>query len=458
MNDDPRSSGRRHAWMSVSLRPALRDMAVLVGAGAVTLFVVYVVLRYLLNALLTTRIPGEPAVFIASRPVILNALVVGVGITLAGLVVARRVGLSARLRLALSYAAFLVAAGFVVLFGVYVVLRYVPNYPLTTANPSDAGDIVLSRGAILNAVVGASGIILAALAVIGISGGWVLAGWVLRPMERINEAARIAAAGRLDHRIHLTGRNDEFRELADTFDFMLDRLHDAFTTQERFAANASHELRTPLTVMETMLDVARRDPDGQDYPALIDRLSLTNARAIGLTEALLRLADANAVTAVSEPVDLATVVRDAVVENTVEAQHLDLTVETDLAPAATVGDAALLAQLASNLVQNAIRHNYRAGIVRIATGHDLHQDTVSLRIENTGVVYTPELVAQLKEPFLRGDGRVRQRDRGERGYGLGLALAGRITEVHHGELAIEPHRGGGLIVTVTLPDAARRPN
>ena len=229
-------------------------------------------------------------------------------------------------------------------------------------------------------------------------------------------------------------------------------------TQERFAANASHELRTPLTVMETMLDVARRNPDGQDYPTLIGRLSVTNARAIGLTEALLRLADANAVTAVSEPVDLATIARDAVAVNTGEAEQLDLTVETDLEPAETVGDAALLAQLASNLVQNAIRHNHPSGIVRISTQHDASRAMVSLRIENTGDVYTPELVAQLKEPFLRGDGRVRKRDRGKRGYGLGLTLVSRITEVHRGALAIEPRQGGGLIVTVTLPDAGRHPH
>lgn len=140
-------------------------------------------------------------------------------------IVPRRI--SARFRLALSYAVFLVAAGAVMLFGVYLVLRYVPNYPLTAANSSEADIPVASRWEILNAVVGVSGIILATLAVIGMVGGWILAGWVLRPIQRINEAAQIAAAGRLDHRIQLTGRNDEFRQLADTFDHMLDRLHDA---------------------------------------------------------------------------------------------------------------------------------------------------------------------------------------------------------------------------------------
>lgn len=397
--------------------------------------------------------------FIASRPrlAMLNTIVVASALILAGLIVGRRVGISARLRLAMSYAVFLVAAGFVTLFGMYIILRYVPDYPPGyPGNPGDADGTIASRQVILNAVVGASGTILAVLAIIGVSGGWILAGWVLRPLERINEAARIAAAGDLEHRIELTGRNDEFRELADTFDFMLGRLHDAFTTQERFAANASHELRTPLTVTETLLDVARRNPDGQDYPTLIDRLSITNARAIGLTEALLRLADVNAITASSVPIDLAALARDAVAANLAEANHLGVTLDIHPETATTIGDAALLSQLASNLVQNAVRHNHASGTVRIATGHDRPSSIVSLRIENTGDMYTPELAAQLSEPFLRGRGRVNHRDRAKQGYGLGLALVARITEVHHGVLTIVPRDGGGLVVTVKLPNASQR--
>lgn len=367
-------------------------------------------------------------------------------------VVRRRV--SARFRLALSYAVFLVAAGAVTLFGVYIVLRYVPNYPLTAANPSEADTPVATRWEILNAVVGMSGIILTALAVIGVGGGWILAGWVLRPLEHINEAARIAAAGRLDHRIQLTGRNDEFRQLADSFDHMLDRLHDAFTTQERFAANASHELRTPLTVSKTLLDVARRNPDGQDYPMLIDRLSMTNARAIGLTEALLRLADANTITAISEPVDLVEIVRDAVAENADEAVQLGVTLNVDLEATPTAGDPTLLAQLVSNLIQNAIRHNLASGSAHITTRHDQTRSLVCLRIENAGASYTSEIATQLTEPFLRGNGRINQPGREKKGYGLGLALVSRIAEVHNGTLTIVPRPEGGLVTTVAFPAAS----
>jgi two-component system sensor histidine kinase VanS len=368
--------------------------------------------------------------------------------------VRRRRQMSARLRLTLSYAGFLVVAGAATLFGVYVVLRYVPNYPLTAANPRHDPSAVASRWEILQAVVGASAAILGGLAVVGLGGGWLLAGWILRPLREINDAARIAATGRLDHRIRLVGRADEFGELADSFDHMLERLHDAFLTQERFAANASHELRTPLAVTATMLDVARTDPDTRYDPQLLERLQITNSRAIGLTEALLRLADANAVTAVSAPVDLATVARAVLDEQGDEAERRQVALETELDAAPTVGDTTLLTQLVSNLVQNAIRHNRPAGEAWITTRADAAASRVVLRVQNTGAAYTAETAAQLVEPFLRGAGRTTGPD-GERSYGLGLALVARIAAVHDATLTIVPRAGGGLVVTVALPAPAQ---
>ncbi|MBQ1082555.1 HAMP domain-containing sensor histidine kinase [Nocardiopsis sp. B62] len=364
------------------------------------------------------------------------------------------VRVSARLRLTLGYAGFLVVAGLAVLVGVYAVLRYVPDYPLTAANPGDLGQPIAARGQILEAVVRMSAGVLLVLAVIGLVGGWILAGWVLRPLNRINDAVLIAATGRLGHRVALSGRNDEFRQLADAFDHMLDRLQDAFEAQERFAANASHELRTPLAVNATLLDVARRDPEGQHYPRLLERLDLTNARAIGLTEALLRLADANAVTAVSEPADLAEIARGVLVEGEEEARRRGVRLEHGLTPAPTVGDTALLTQLTENLVRNALCHNTpvegTTTTARVTTGRDQSTGDTVLRVENTGPVYTPETASRLHEPFLRGAGRIGSGP----GHGLGLALVARVVRVHGGTLDLLPRgadQGGGLTVTVTLP-------
>lgn len=356
--------------------------------------------------------------------------------------------ISARLRLALSYSFFLVAAGFAILFGIYLVLRYVPNYPLTAANPSDTG-FIATRSEILGALVGMSGVILILLALVGLGGGWLLAGWILRPLQQINTAAHIAATGRLDHRIRLTGRNDEFRQLADSFDVMLGRLHDAFATQERFAANASHELRTPLAVTATLLDVARDNPESQDYPTLLERLSITNSRAIGLTEALLRLSDVSATTAAFEPVDLAEVVESVVTENLPEAELKRVTIAASLQRAPVDGDPELLRQLAANLVQNSIRHNRELGVVSVSVARDAAGSAV-LRIENDGEIYLPAVVAELSEPFLRSAGRVTERGRPS-GYGLGLALVTRIVDVHGGGFSIAARPHGGLTVEVTLP-------
>ncbi len=363
----------------------------------------------------------------------------------------RRFRLSMRWRLALSYAIFLEAAGGITLLGIYIFLRFAPSYPLVQGNLPDLARLVGSRSIILQSVVGASTAILAVLALMGVTGGWILAGWVLRPLQRIHDGARIVATGRLDYRINLTNRNDEFRDLADTFDAMLDRLQDAFAVQERFAANASHELRTPLSVMETMIDVARRDPDGQDYTELMRRLDITNARAIGLTESLLRLADANAVTATSEPADLARIVEEVLDECADEAAWHTVTISTQLAPAPLVGDRDLLTQLVFNLVQNAIRHNLPSGVIDITTWHKPTTNTTILQVENTSLPISPELAARLTEPFLRGAGRIGRNRREHRGYGLGLALVDRITEVHHGTLAIEPRQTGGLIATLEFP-------
>jgi two-component system sensor histidine kinase VanS len=367
---------------------------------------------------------------------------------------------SARLRLAMSYAVFLVAAGAVMLLGLYVVLRYIPDYSNVAIDPTDPNNLTFAtRSDVLQAVIGASGIILGVLAMIGVGGGWILAGWVLRPLQRINDAADIAATGRLDHRIRLRGRNDEFRRLADSFDLMLGRLEDAFTTQERFAANASHELRTPLAVTKTMLDVARRDPDGQNYARLLERLSITNARAINLTEALLRLANANAVTATAEPLDLAAIAQHILDENEEEAVTAGVHFLPYLQPARMTGDSVLLGQLVTNLVQNAIRHGAHPGTVVVRTGNR-ERGTIAIQVENGGTQYTREEAARLIEPFLRGGGRVRKSGDTKLGYGLGLTLVDRITEVHQGALRIVPREGGGLVITATFAAAydARRTN
>ena len=211
----------------------------------------------------------------------------------------RAPGLSVRLKLTLSYAGFLMVAGVLLLAVVWVfLLRYVPDE--TTVGP---GPFTPNRSDLLDAFAPRALQALAALLVVSLVGGWLLAGRMLAPLSRITQATRRAAAGSLSHRIELEGRADELRELADDFDAMLARLEAHDAEQQRFAANASHELRTPLAIMQTLLEVARNDPH-RDTDELVERLLFVNGRAIDLTEALLLLSRADRASFVREDVDL----------------------------------------------------------------------------------------------------------------------------------------------------------
>ncbi|HEY5088245.1 MAG TPA: HAMP domain-containing sensor histidine kinase, partial [Gemmatimonadaceae bacterium] len=269
---------------------------------------------------------------------------------------------------------------------------------------------------------------------------------MLAPLTRITEATRLAANGTLSHRIRLPGHSDEFRELADAFDAMLARLEAHIAEQQRFAANASHELRTPLAITQALLEVARDDPHS-DTAELVERLRVVNTRAIDLTEALLLLSRADQKAFAPERVDLSLVAEEATETLLAFAEERGVTIKTsgDVSPA--LGSHALLLQLTTNLVHNAIVHNLpHEGTVWVKSTD--HSKAVVLTVENTGEQVTPQLVATLVEPFRRGTERIRS---DHAGVGLGLAIVKSITQAHGGTLTLTPRAGGGLCVTVRLP-------
>ncbi len=360
---------------------------------------------------------------------------------------ARPPGLSARLKLTLSYAGFLLVAGGLLLATVWVfLLRYVPDRVRVAPGPFSP-----SRSDLLDAFAPRALQAMAFLLVFGLIGGWFLAGRMLAPLTRITEATRKAADGSLSHRIELDGRQDEFRELADSFDAMLARLEAHVAEQRRFAANASHELRTPLAVSQTLLDVAREDPE-RDPAELIERLRVVNDRAIELTEALLLLSRTDQRTFTREQVDLSLVAEEATETLLALAEKRGVTLHTSGDVTPTVGSHPLLTQLATNLVHNAIVHNVREnGGVWVTTAVD--EAAAVLTVENTGTPLSPQVVSTLAEPFHRGTGRVRT---DHAGVGLGLAIAQSITRAHDGILTLTPRPEGGLRVTVRLPVAPTR--
>ncbi len=341
--------------------------------------------------------------------------------------------MSVRLKLTLSYAGFLMFAGAVLLTAGYFSLSrgFHPGVVFVVESHSD-----LFRHF---APVAAS--VMLFLLILGLAGGWFLAGRMLAPMDRITDAARLAGTGSLSHRIALTDRRDEFRELADAFDAMLGRLEAQVAEQQRFAANASHELRTPLAITQTLLEVARNDPQ-RPPDELVERLHAVNARAIELTEALLLLSRADRRSFTREPVDLSLLAEEAAETLLPLAEQRGVTIRTSGGAAPTHGSHPLLLQLTTNLVHNAIVHG--TGTVEVSTSSDATSS--ALVVENEGDVLSAALVATLVEPFRRSSERIHSD-----GTGLGLAIVKSITEAHDGVLALRPRDGGGLRVTVRLP-------
>jgi signal transduction histidine kinase len=277
--------------------------------------------------------------------------------------------------------------------------------------------------------------------------GWVLSGRALRPVRAITETARRASELQLGHRLALTGPDDELKELADTFDQMLERLDAAFASQSRFVANAAHELRTPLTAMRTSIEVTLSKPSvtPEQLAVMAGRLHAALQRAEATIDALLTLAISERGPATQEPVDLATATEDALEAATAAIAELELRVDTSLQPARATGDRVLLDRMIANLVDNAVRHNNPRGFVQLHTGE--RDDEAFVEIENSGPYVAAEGIPLLFEPFGRGQQRLNPYG----GIGLGLSIADAIGAAHGATFTTQSRPAGGLDICVALP-------
>ncbi|MFJ8649606.1 sensor histidine kinase [Streptomyces sp. NPDC093546] len=286
------------------------------------------------------------------------------------------------------------------------------------------------------------------LSVIAFAFGYAMAGRVLSPLGKITRTARNVAGTDLSRRIELDGPDDELKELADTFDDMLDRLERAFTAQQRFVANASHELRTPLAINRTLLEVHLSDPTAPvELQQLGKTLLATNERSEQLVEGLLLLARSDNEIVERKPVDLAEVASRAIDQVHGEAEAKGVEIRGERAPAVVQGNGVLLERIALNLVQNAVRYNVpEEGWVEVTTETQAGQAV--LVVSNTGPVVPAYEIDNLFEPFRR----LRQERTGsDKGVGLGLSIARSVARAHGGRIIAEPREGGGLVMRVTLP-------
>jgi signal transduction histidine kinase len=303
------------------------------------------------------------------------------------------------------------------------------------------------RNSTLSALRGASVIGLGVLAIASVGLGWLLSGRALSPVRSITEAARRASDLRLGQRLALSGPDDEFKQLADTFDVMLERLDAAFTSQKRFVANAAHELRTPLTVMRTAIEVTLSKPTRtpEQLEAMAARVKRSVERAEATVEALLTLATSELGPTAADTIDLATAAEDALDAAQAAIDQGDVKVDAALEPAFADGDRVLLERMIANLVENAVRHNTPGGWIGIRTIQQA--DGAVFEIANTGASILAEQIPTLFEPFARAKQRLNHSD----GVGLGLSIANAIARAHNATITAHPRPGGGLEMSVTIP-------
>jgi len=278
--------------------------------------------------------------------------------------------------------------------------------------------------------------------------GWVMAGRVLRPVSAITGAARRASERHLGERLEMQGPSDELKELADTFDDMLERLDLAFAGQRRFIADASHELRTPLTVMRTAIDVTLAKPtrSPEQLEAMAAKVRRSVDQADSLVEALLTLAISEHEVTAMESLDLASLVEEALETLTTEISQRGLSVTVDLRTAETDGDPVLLGRLVGNLINNAVRHNHPGGWLSISTGENSGHSYVD--VANSGDPIPDGVVQSLFDPFRRIHERTNSKD----GVGLGLAIVKSITTAHNGQIQAYAQPQGGMAIRVALPE------
>jgi len=366
-----------------------------------------------------------------------------------------------RLRLSLIYSALFLLSGAGLLAITYALVDSQLSRPLRTsdghastgtpsgivrASIASANSLRAQQATELHQLLVNSWIALAAMLVISIALGWIVAGRLLRPLSTITKAVQDISATNLDQRLTLDGPDDELKELGDTFDGLIERLDAAFRSQRQFIANASHELRSPLARQRTVGQVALRDPHAtvESLRAVIERVLAAGRQQERLIEALLTLSRGQAGIDRQEPFDLATVVDHVFHSRQGEVERRGLAGHAALSPAPMAGDPRLIECLVVNLVDNALGYNLDHGRVDIMTA--TKAGAAVLSVSNTGPVVPASSLGRLLQPFQRIG-----RERTGHGEGLGLSIVEAIATSHNGTLTLHPTPGGGLEATVSFP-------
>jgi len=294
------------------------------------------------------------------------------------------------------------------------------------------------------------------LAVASGAGGYVLSGMMLRPVRDMTEVASEITATNLSRRINHQGPDDELKALADTFDSMIGRLEHSFEQQRQFVQNASHELRTPLAAIRMNIEVAELDPEvsTDEYRALLETVKTQTARLTRLSEDLLLLSADERESPAIEPIELDSVVREAVRQLAPLAHARDIALRVEDAPGAEAnanGD--YLYRCVFNLVDNAIKYSGPGSSVLIRARQTPGSAEISVADNGPGI--EPAQIGQIFDRFYRVD---RGRSRREGGVGLGLAIVKELVQGMGGTVDVESTPGAGATFTIRLPSAHDSPS
>jgi signal transduction histidine kinase len=369
-----------------------------------------------------------------------------------------------RLRLTLLYGALFFVSGFVLLalvlggaVGLHAQAHAVEAHPGTLGLPGvrsfrvtpsvPAVSIIENsqRTEDLRVLAFVAAIALLIMGAVSIVLGWLMAGRILRPLGTITATVRDISATNLHRRLSLGGPEDEFKELADTFDGLLGRLDGAFQSQRQFVANASHELRTPLARLKTLAQVALADPHASAASLREAHLRVlaSEQQLEELIESLLNLASSERGLERFESVDLAAITEQVLAGRRAEIERRELQVHATLEPALVEGNPQLVERLVANLIDNAVRHNTVGGQVDVKTIRDARR--VVLSVANDGPIVPESELERLSRPFQRlGTERTTQ---GE-GHGLGLSIVHAIAGAHGATVSTRARPYGGLEIEV----------
>ena len=274
----------------------------------------------------------------------------------------------------------------------------------------------------------------------------------LTPLQKLTSEVSQIQAQNLSTQLAVPNSKDEIAQLTSSFNEMLARLDNAFSTQKQFSANAAHELRTPLAVLQTNLEVfeKKQEPEMVEYRQLFTMIKEQTARLSQLVGTLLDMTNLKSVprtdhVSLEELVDEVFCDLDPVAEKAGISIHFNNSANQDSHTDVT-GSYVLLYRAVYNLVENAIKYNRPNGSVTVSVKEKNGQ--AMILVKDTGIGISPENQKKIFDPFFRVD---KSRSRAMGGAGLGLALVDSIAREHGGSVKVLESNEKGSIIALMLP-------